>query len=723
MNNKMRNLVFLFLLFFIFGSFPIKYILALSTNITQIKFTNSPQTVNVNTLSAVLTTQTQNAGNASESVSATTVLNLASNSATGVFYNANASACTSLLTAPFKLTMSSGSANKNFCYKDSVQGTHTLTITAEGKTWTTATQNIIIPDTTSPTITLIGSNPQTILIGQAYIELGAIVSDNVDAELTATIDASTVSTNQVGSYAVKYNATDLSENHATEVTRTVNIADQEVPVITLNGDNPQNIEVHGSYAELGATVSDNVDTGLTATIDASLVNTNTLGNYSVRYDTVDSSSNHATQVTRMVNIVDTTKPIITLVGENTINLTVSDTYTEQNAAVSDNYDNTATITTGGDTVNTLQAGTYHISYDAVDSSGNHANQIIRAVVVIAAIPKSSSVNLSATTTEATITNPNQIVNITVENGTVDPSINLGSFITAGSGNIPEINITSLAASNIVIAIPSTTITSANPSWNGVIALPKITTVTLPETSGELKTLSTAIEVGSIDTKLSFNNAVRILLPGEASKKIGFSRTGINFTEITETCFADDQTAGNNLAVDGDCKIDVGSDLVIWTKHFTKFATYTVTVTTVPNRGSSHGGRAALPIAGSFLTDSSSTPSTIVSDASANLTTSTYPATSPQANIEQTTPVPNATSIAYNTPLVKNESSISKNKKITSPKLEANTNTPKVNPDTLIASAVEALPNNAYSNKIPMIVGILSSILLLASLWKLKFMTK
>jgi len=85
------------------------------------------------------------------------------------------------------------------------------------------------------------------------------------------------------------------------------------------------------------------------------------------------------------------------------------------------------------------------------------------------------------------------------------------------------------------------------------------------------------------------------LLGQAGKRAGYIRTGTAFTEITAVCSADTQTVGNALEVDGECKIDVGSDLVIWTKHFTKFVTYTQTaipvlVSSTSTPAPSGGGR-------------------------------------------------------------------------------------------------------------------------------------
>lgn len=84
--------------------------------------------------------------------------------------------------------------------------------------------------------------------------------------------------------------------------------DTTPPVITVTGPNPQTVEAGTSYLELGATVSDNVDSGLTATIDSSAVDVMHVGSYTVTYNAVDSAGNHAVQKTRTVNVVDTTAP-------------------------------------------------------------------------------------------------------------------------------------------------------------------------------------------------------------------------------------------------------------------------------------------------------------------------------------------------------------------------------------------------------------------------------
>lgn len=83
--------------------------------------------------------------------------------------------------------------------------------------------------------------------------------------------------------------------------------------------------------------------------------------------------------------VDTTKPIITLVGDATINLTVGDPYTDKGATATDNLDGTITakIVKGGGTVTTTAAGTFTITYDVTDLAGNAAVRVTRTVIVTA----------------------------------------------------------------------------------------------------------------------------------------------------------------------------------------------------------------------------------------------------------------------------------------------------------------------------------------------------
>ena len=164
-------------------------------------------------------------------------------------------------------------------------------------------------DTEAPVITLTGANEQNITVGTAYTELGATVTDNNDTNVQVVIDNSEVNTSKVGTYTVRYNAQDVADNNATQVTRTVHVVaavvdDTEAPVITLTEPNPQQLAVGNEYTELGATATDNVDGDLTDKIDtdASNVNTDAEGNYTVTYNVSDAAGNVAVEVNRTVVI-------------------------------------------------------------------------------------------------------------------------------------------------------------------------------------------------------------------------------------------------------------------------------------------------------------------------------------------------------------------------------------------------------------------------------------
>src|SRR5690606_31533420 len=116
----------------------------------------------------------------------------------------------------------------------------------------TQTQTVIVVDTTAPTITLNGANPQTIEACGTYNELGASANDPCFGDITASIviDASAVNTVVVGSYNLTYNVTYDNGNQASQLTRTVIVVDTTAPTITLNGVNPQTIEACDTYTEL-----------------------------------------------------------------------------------------------------------------------------------------------------------------------------------------------------------------------------------------------------------------------------------------------------------------------------------------------------------------------------------------------------------------------------------------------------------------------------------------
>ena len=172
--------------------------------------------------------------------------------------------------------------------------------------------------------------------------------------------------------------------------------DTTPPVITLVGSDPVDVELGGTYdidTDAGATASDNVDGDITEDIVVGglPVDTSVLGPHFVTYDVSDVAGNPATQVTRTVNVVDTTAPVILLLGSDQEEVEVGGTYDIGNAAgatASDNVDGdiSGDIAVGGLPVDTSVLGPHTVTYNVSDAAGNPATQVTRTVNVVDTAP-------------------------------------------------------------------------------------------------------------------------------------------------------------------------------------------------------------------------------------------------------------------------------------------------------------------------------------------------
>ena len=177
----------------------------------------------------------------------------------------------------------------------------------------TVTRTVRVVDDTPPVITLTGDAAVTITVGEAYDEQGAVCDDGVDPDKAATVGGDTVDTGTPGVYVITYDCRDASDNDAVQVSRTVNVEaapDTTPPVITLTGPAAVTITVGASYADEGATCTDDTDTNPTLSTD-NPVDTATAATYTVTYSCEDDAGNHATEVTRAVIVqeaADTTPP-------------------------------------------------------------------------------------------------------------------------------------------------------------------------------------------------------------------------------------------------------------------------------------------------------------------------------------------------------------------------------------------------------------------------------
>ncbi|MDX8390655.1 MAG: DUF5011 domain-containing protein, partial [Mariprofundaceae bacterium] len=236
----------------------------------------------------------------------------------------------------------------------------------------------------APTVTVAQGSPFADAQGVPFASAGATATDNVDGNITANIVVGGTYTNTgtISAFTITYDVNDGAGNAATTVIRTVNVTDQTPPVIALNGTSPMTVALGDTFTDPGTTVTDNVDTGLTATATGT-VNAAALGTYTLTYNNViDAAGNSATPVTRTVNVTDQTPPVIALKGASLITVTLGGTFTDPGTTVTDNVDAGLTAMVTG-AVNTTVAGAYALTYNVSDTANNAAIAVTRTINVVA----------------------------------------------------------------------------------------------------------------------------------------------------------------------------------------------------------------------------------------------------------------------------------------------------------------------------------------------------
>ena len=234
------------------------------------------------------------------------------------------------------------------------------------------------PDLEKPVIVLYGADT-TVEVGTSFPDPGAFATDNIDGIITPVNSTTNLDINVLGAYQVVYTVSDFAGNPADSVIRNVEVVDTQVPVITLNGINPDSVPVFGTWTDPGATATDNYYTGLT--VNAGTLNTNVVGIQDVVYTVTDGSGNAAVPVIRQVKVYDAVAPLIALNGPDTIILDVFNTYVDPGVVITDNYYTNLNPVVNG-LVNNKVLGLYEVTYNSTDPSGNAAAPVKRYVRVV-----------------------------------------------------------------------------------------------------------------------------------------------------------------------------------------------------------------------------------------------------------------------------------------------------------------------------------------------------
>ncbi|MBI4015702.1 MAG: hypothetical protein HY362_03215 [Candidatus Aenigmarchaeota archaeon] len=334
------------------------------------------------------------------------------------------------------------------------------------------------------------------------------------------------------------------------------------------------------------------------------------GTYTLYYYSTDGAGNYEDEQETDI-YVDRTPPVIsvsspasgTTYTENSVELNyeVSDDLSGLNlrSEVSpcsyslDDGENVSATCGKSVTFSELSNGMHMLTLYATDYVGNTNKNPISFYVIVPqgnqTVPFDESMTIDGDINQIIFAAGSNLKNVIVPSNIADDKeIFMDFSYIMSDGKITlsnEFTLERNSDNDYTVTIPSGTVIDGGALWEGNMNVPTLKSIsdyTAPSGSVDI-----AIDVGA-GVSLSFSKAVKVVIGGMAGKRAGWiSGTGA-LTDITTLCDSVDNPT--NIAADGtrECYIDSGSDLVIWTYHFTTFAAYTPSSTTTSNSNSNSG---------------------------------------------------------------------------------------------------------------------------------------
>lgn len=155
------------------------------------------------------------------------------------------------------------------------------------------------------------------------------------------------------------------------------------PTLDLKDKTDLYLEVGENFSETGYTALDSEGVSLETRVvaDYSELNVWSSGEYTIYYHVYDHYGNVSEVVTRNVIVRDSYNPVITILGENPIVITVGNSYSDAGATAVGAVSGTAVEVTSDDSqVDLTQPGTCEVVYTAGDSIGS--STATRSVIVV-----------------------------------------------------------------------------------------------------------------------------------------------------------------------------------------------------------------------------------------------------------------------------------------------------------------------------------------------------
>jgi len=283
----------------------------------------------------------------------------------------------------------------------------------------------------------------------------------------------------------------------------------------------------------------------------------------------------------------------------------------------------------------LSNRSYGTNYTYIfNTSGNANYSVANASYVLEVLlgtgqdlTDSTNITVTNTTTEIVLQNSSlsQILLNSSIVSTTPVNISFGLLLdpSTGSVSLGANNFTmsrEVAGTTYTLDIPANTTLTGGSAWDGKFTLPTLGTpssFTAPSGSADL------VVIAGSNVEINLSAPAKMVLTGMAGKSAAWSRAG-TLTAIDTTC--DDPLTPTNINRTTDpriCAITSGSDLIVWTYHFTNFAAYTPSSGTSSSSSGSGGG-------GGSTTPTVASPTYATENPAPKLSPVTKPAETPQA---------------------------------------------------------------------------------------------
>jgi hypothetical protein len=256
-----------------------------------------------------------------------------------------------------------------------------------------ANRTVVIIDTIRPVLTLFGDVNMDWQGGDTWVDPGCRASDLLDGDITSRI----VITGTVdylapagSSFRLYYNVVDAAGNAALTLSRNVTIIDTIAPEITLFGSTNMTHEAAIPWTDPGYYAYDHLDGNITRSVQITgsidiLALSGT--EFTLLYNVQDRAGNHAEQKQRLVIVIDTIRPVITLLGDVVVYHQGATPWVDPGFTAWDegmrNHNITADVFVNGTVDVDAAAGSrFVLTYTVSDITGNEALPLQRTVIII-----------------------------------------------------------------------------------------------------------------------------------------------------------------------------------------------------------------------------------------------------------------------------------------------------------------------------------------------------